>query len=272
MSLHSVRAYSGRICQRPTRPTWVLDFDSDPGVHQFGRRLARGSREILNQVYSPIDQSNFLKEPSHETTPPTHDRRHATAQSCARHTKKLYRARGSLRQVLLEESGGARPGSRSRVPALSAQRTKALPGGSQPTGLCPEIPLPHDAGDALERCRLSSRQAALPTAGRIEPRRNRPIFRSRAQPALSGGTDDLLRGGSARLRSGGREGFRRRFPTHAAAGRTRQGPQGPLRHALAPSARSVTRLLARRPPQRVPVSLLASRQAPERRVAAAGLP
>src|SRR5262249_61015865 len=53
-----------------------------------------------------------------------------------------------------------------------------------------------------------------------------------------------LRRRAARFRGGRTQGRRYRLRAHAIADRARQGPQGPLRHAVAAAARTATRLVA----------------------------
>ena len=88
---------------------------------------------------------------------------------------------------------------------------------------------------------------AAHAAGGPEPRGGRPPDRRSAEPEVPDGAVGCLRRRPARQRGDRAQGRRHRQPAHDAARRAGQGPQGPLRHALAGAARAAARLVARGP-------------------------
>ncbi len=88
---------------------------------------------------------------------------------------------------------------------------------------------------------------AAHAAGGVEPRGGRAPDRRAPEPEAPDGAVGRLRRRAARQRGGRAEGRRHRQPAHDAARRAGQGPQGPLRHALAGAARAAARLVARGP-------------------------
>ena len=82
-------------------------------------------------------------------------------------------------------------------------------------------------------------------AGGAEPRGGGAPDRSGRQPEAPDGAVGGLRRRAARQRGRRAEGRRHRQPAHDAARRAGQGPQGPLRHALAGAAGAAARLVAR---------------------------
>ena len=95
--------------------------------------------------------------------------------------------------------------------------------------------------DIVEHTPFHSRAAQA--AGGAEPRGGGAPARSGAGAQVQGGAERGLRRGPARLRGGLAQGLRHRQQAHDDPGRAGQGPQGPLRDALAASARTAARLV-----------------------------
>ena len=92
-----------------------------------------------------------------------------------------------------------------------------------------------------ERLELGSEhprsQAAQEVAGRSQPSGGSPFSRLRRRRQTPDDPDDLLRRRLAHFRSGSPEGQLARQPADGDPCGPGQGPQGPLRHALAETAR-----------------------------------
>ena len=94
----------------------------------------------------------------------------------------------------------------------------------------------------VERIPYARKRAA--TARNPERRRDRAVFRGRAEPEASHRADDRLCRRAARIGSGAAETRRHRQQSHADPGRTGQGRPRPLHHAVAAAARRAAHLLA----------------------------
>ena len=102
----------------------------------------------------------------------------------------------------------------------------------------PEVLLRHHARPRRADGQDAAGAPAAQAAGGAEPRRGRAPDRRGAEPQAPDGAVGGLRRRPARQRSHRAQGRRHRQPAHDAARRAGQGPQGPLRHALARAAAS----------------------------------
>ena len=85
---------------------------------------------------------------------------------------------------------------------------------------------------------------AAQSADRVEPGGSRPLVSGGPRPQIQGGAQRHLWGGPAGVRSRRAQGVRYRQQAHDDPDRAGQGPQGPLRDALAAAARVAARLVA----------------------------
>ena len=114
--------------------------------------------------------------------------------------------------------------------------------------------------------RLTVVRVSAPAAGGAQRRGGDAAAAGGTGAEVQGGVRHRLRRRAARLRSRRAQGRRYRFRAHAAAGRARQGTQGPPRHAVAAAARTAARLVARGAAARLllPRRLAVSRPQPGR--------
>ena len=104
--------------------------------------------------------------------------------------------------------------------------------------------LQRDARTARPRSPSHDRAQAAQSAGRAEPGGGGASSRSRAGPEVQGRAQRRLRRGPAGVRGRRAEGLRHRQPAHDPAGRAGQGAAGPLRDAVAATARAAARMVA----------------------------
>ena len=140
-----------------------------------------------------------------------------------------------------------------RLPPLPRPGEARLLELLQPGPLRPAVPLPRHPRQGLGPRRRRLPQEAEEAPRRPEPRRGRAVLRGHPRPQAPRHPHDRLRRRAPRL--GGRGPARRRH-RQPADGHPRppgQGPQGPLRHALAPVARDPPPVLEGGPPDPVPL-------------------
>ena len=120
----------------------------------------------------------------------------------------------------------------------------------QQRGLGPALLLHGDARPAGFGPPAHRRAPAAPAADGAERRGGDAAAAGGTGAEVQGGVRHRLRRRAARLRSRRAQGRRHRLRAHAAAGRARQGTQGPPRHAVAATARTAARVVARGPTAR----------------------
>ena len=196
----------------------------------------------------------------HHAAASTHARGHAPAQARAQDADLLRACRTQAGRV-------SRPFARHRHGRGSA----ALPVASGRPGHFADHAQRNAHGiEVLLRRHAGSRGVdgqdefgarAADAAGGAQSRGGRTPDRRGHQPQAPDGVDGGLRRRTARRRGHRAEGRRHRQPAHDAARRTGQGPQGPLRHALAVAAGASSRVVARRacPGQDLPQGLAVPR-------------
>ena len=148
-----------------------------------------------------------------------------------------------LRRVPRPLAGHGELRGRAPLPAASGgeRRSACRPSISTVAALRFFFRVTLERHDIVEHTHFRPRAAQA--AGRSEPGGGGAAAGCGAGPQVQGGAERGLWRGPARLRGGLAQGLRHRQQAHGDPRRAGQGPQGPLRDAVAASARAAARLV-----------------------------
>ena len=201
----------------------------------------------------------------HDTAATPHDRGHEAPEPLAQDHRHLRLARRHLRQALRHVARAPRPRSTSAPISSTSSRRRRSPGASTTR---PSAALRFLYEVTLGRNDVVERIAVCPKQPKRAPRRPQPRRgRRSSSPAVSDLKHRaiLMTAYAAGLRLSEVVGLarrRHRQPTHGHPRPPGQGPQGPLRDALAPAARRPPRILEGRPGRPTGSSPATSRAGP----------